>query len=115
MPVSTSITPGATGHVQHHIDLATAINAIGQGLPDPTSLPNGYVPTVQGGAWVPLAGGGGGGNANFVYYTSGAWGARPSTTNPVIYISTNDASAVRAVSMQVYDMWIRHPDALEAL
>ena len=60
-------------------------------------------------------GGGGSGNAMFVYYTAGAWGARPNVTTPVIYVSTNDAAASRAVSMVNYDMWIRHPDALEAL
>lgn len=51
-----------------------------------------------------------------VYWVPGTgWGTRP-TADVVMWISTNDASALPPPSdSPPYDMWVRHPDALEML
>lgn len=57
----------------------------------------------------------GGGGAGFVEWTGTAWPGRPSTSAAVMYVSTKDKLAPMPSSMLTGDMWIRHPDAVEAL
>jgi len=47
-------------------------------------------------------------------YTGSAWPTRPVTSDPQIWVSTKHAAAPQP-AMELGDMWIRHPDALESL
>lgn len=60
---------------------------------------------------------GGGATGTTVYYNAVAdtWASRPASSTPVMWISTTDATAAQPAGMVAGDMWIRHPDALEAL
>lgn len=57
----------------------------------------------------------GSGRMAFWNATSKTWGTRPSGSDPVMFVSTNDKDATIPGSMATYDMWFRHPDALESL
>lgn len=59
---------------------------------------------------------GGGATAGFVYYTtaSSSWPSRPVSATPVMWVSTTDSTALQPTDMVIGDMWVRHPDALEA-
>jgi len=59
-----------------------------------------------------LGGGAGGGRLN---YNGTTWPARPTSDDPQMWVSTKYAGAPQPAAMEVGDMWIRHPDDLEAL
>lgn len=47
-------------------------------------------------------------------YTGSAWPTRPVTSDPQFWVSSKHASAPQP-PMELGDMWVRHPDALESL
>lgn len=50
-----------------------------------------------------------------IYYTGTSWPSRPVMDDPLMWVSTKHAAAPQPTDMDTGDMWIRHPDALEAL
>lgn len=53
-------------------------------------------------------------NTGMVGYNASthAWPSRPSTSGPVMWVSTNDASAAQPAAMAIGDSWVQHPDAV---
>lgn len=53
-------------------------------------------------------------NTGIVGYnaTTHTWPSRPSTSGPVMWMSTNDPSAAQPAAMVIGDSWVQHPDAV---
>lgn len=101
-PGAVSTTPGPQGKSAYQI-----------------AVDNGFVGTES--AWLltlkgePGDDGEGGGGSAGIFYSGTAWPTRPADPNPATWISTRHSTAIQPPTMQIGDMWIRHPDALEAL